>query len=686
MYVVDVIPLVFLPRNQDQILSYFSENILEYGTAVEVAIGSRKVNAIVISCDTIKSRKLTLKKGSDFKLKNVNKILSEIPKVTDWQIKIAMTLSSYYYAPLGIALKTVLPSFWFTKSKVALISNALYSNGRQNIAHETKSEFIQITNLAEHYVDYLEEIRDVLDQKKQVFLMVPEQTHGQYFMGKFAELEPAFISSDLSMAKQRALWQAVANGEKKLIIGTRVGLFLPFQKLELLIVDDESNEAYKSDMTPRYHASDLAHDIAQIHGAKLISSAIIPRLETYHLDSSQLQTPNSKLSTRVVDMRREVKDANYSYFSRDLKEGMTEAINDNQKVILYVPRRGYSNLLSCQHCGASIKCLNCDVSMVYHKTVSSIKYPSYAETSAGRQVLSTREKETVKDGELICHRCQTRAGIPKACPTCQSYKLKLYGVGTAGVEERVIEWAKYLPESDKIRKRIFVLDMDTSKKFADEEKIIAEFQKPGSAVLITTQMIFSHIYLIHSDLLGIINANALIHIPDFRSEENLFRQLYTLSKMTYKLIIQTHNPQDPAIQKVVTGDMISFLKEELGNRAGFDYPPFTKLIKLSYAHRDNLRAKREARVLYEKLSSAIKNLSRPGRGSSIESGKLEIEALSPAPAFIAKERGQYLWNVILKIKNPVKSPAGDHGTRTRNELLRYVPTGWTVDVDPRNLI
>lgn len=646
MYVIDVVPLTFIPRNQTQILSYFYNLALEVGTVVEIDFNRRKINAIVVNVDTVRNRKLNFKKGVNFELKNISRVLNSELQVGDWQLKIAAYLSNYCYAPLGLSLKTVLPPFFMKRGYNFKIQELKYISKRKNEL-KNNSRFIS-ADLKNHHLDYGEEIEKQIFNGKQVFLMVAENTAAKYFLEKYAFLNPEFVSSNLNNKKIYELWQNVQTGKFKLIIGTRIGLFLPFQNLGLIIVDDESNEAYKSDMTPRYHGADLAQEIARIHGAITINGAVVPRLDNYHIDKSEIIYDKIKTSL-VINVIDEIKAGNFSIFSRDLKDSLIDSYNNSANVILYIPRRGHANFILCQNCNQPVLCPNCNVSLVLHQIHTPI---------------------------LICHYCNYSQPKSKQCSYCKSYSLKPYGIGIEKVEDEIKKFFKFqnldLP-------KLFRLDSGSVKTEAEETKIIDDFIKTKGSIILTTQIIFSYKYLIKSDVIGIINADTLMNIPDFRAEELLFRDLITLNSMADRVIIQTHNPEQVAIKLAASGKIKSFFESELKNRKEFSYPPFSKLTKLTYHHRDQLKVRKEAEILAEKLRNSIR----------YETGLKEFEIIGPNPAFISKERGQYIWNIILKHKINFQDQdieLNDTKIKTRNYLLRVVPAGWIIDVNPRNIL
>mgnify|MGYP001565613632 CR=1 FL=1 len=670
MNILNVIPLTAIPRGQPQLLSYFSSQPVAKGGVVMIPLNRREVKGIVVGGSDLQKNKLLLKKAADYELKNVIKIISAAPLVANWQLAIAEFLSNYYFAPLGLCLKTVLPPFWGKKKYQSKITNVALSyicRIRQHFGLWGKlappTKFTR-TNLVNHHLDYQRDIETTIKEEKQVFLMAAEKIAVGYFIEKFKNLDPVYISSGLPNRDCHVVWQDAASGKKKLIIGTRVGLFLPFNNLGLIIVDDESNEAYKSDMTPRYHAADLAAEIAKVRGAKLILNSIAPRLETYHnlelgthnskSAIQRLLTPKSfatgqathyKLQTSLVSMVDELRAGNFSIFSRELQDVFLKIENLKLKIILYIPRRGHANFILCQTCGQPLTCPNCSASLVPHTL------------EAGSQRLEAR---------IVCHHCDHIQPQPKQCPACGGYQLKAYGIG---LEKVIAELKKFFQYQNIKLPEILRLDSDWVRTEAEEEKVVSSFQGNQGAIMVATQMIFSHKRLISAPIVGIINADTLINIPDFRAEESLFRQIYILGQMAERLIIQTHNPDDPAIKFAARGELKKFFEDELASRREFSYPPHSRLIKLTYRHQNPAKAQREATILAERLKQSS-SLWPPASG---------LQLFGPAPAFIFKERGLYHWLIILKLNQNLE-------IKTRNELLRVVPSGWAIDIDPKNII
>lgn len=324
------------------------------------------------------------------------------------------------------------------------------------------------------------------------------------------------------------------------------------------------------------------------------------------IDLDDVPLKNTK-NIKIADMRKEIRDANYSIFSRHLKE----ALQTYDKLIIFIPRKGYANFLLCKDCGNGIKCPNCSVSLVLNQ-----------------------------GSTLICHRCHHQEQVPKQCPNCKSYNLKPYGVGIDKVETELLKFFNY---QNLKAPRIAQLTSDTKKLPQDWQ------------ILLATQSLFKYRDLLKVPYLAIINADTLIHIPDYHAEELLLRQTLLLASMSEHTLIQTYNPDDPALVAAATGTVDEFWVHELEQRKAFGYPPFTKLIKITLRNRYQATARQYAETFAKQIGGTA------------------------YPALISRERGMYVWNILLKFPSDVTSC-------TLHEKLDRVPPDWTIDVDPISII
>ena len=447
----------------------------------------------------------------------------------------------------------------------------------------------------------------------------------------------------MSNEKLYDVWKKAGSGEAKVIIGTRQSLNMPFKHLGLIIVDDPSHEFYKSDMVPRYNAVKLAHQVAKLNEARLVLASVLPSVEDYYKVKNsayefKILEPRPNFEIEIVDMSQEIKNANWSPISKKLNEEVLDYLKDNKKVLIFSPRRGYAGVLTCSNCGSAIKCSQCEVAMRTHRSVEMI---------------------------LVCYHCGIFKPMPVNCPICGGHNLK--AVGPAGTQ-KIYDDIKARVSAAHIKATILALDTDIVKNETEEEEIISEISKAGASVLIATQIIFSHRFYLNFDLIAIFNADALTNTPDYKSEENLFYQMEKLINFEpKKLLIQTYNPENKLIARVSTNDYTEFYENELKLRQALNYPPFFKLVKLTFRHINRDKASYATRITTEKLKMAIAR------------AKLEetIKMIEAVPAYIEREKGLYIYNIFLKVRS---------GYDNYGEFLKYVGPGWIIDVEPRSLL
>lgn len=645
MYIVEVIPLTLLPPSVPQILSYFFDEELSKGAIVEISLNKRKIRAVVISSSSLEKEKLALKKV-DFQIKKIVRVLYEKPQVSDYQLKLAVWLAKHYYAPLGYTLKTILPSFAF-KKKYPVTAKSEFINTEtrrvvnpQFLVYKTKGLVIHLEPA----------IKKTIDDSKQVLIVVSEKASVNYFSEYFSKKYKVYVvSSDSSNEKLYDAWQKTRSGETDIVIGTRQALTLIFKDLGLLIVDDPLHEFYKSDMVPRYNAVALAHKVAELNNAQLVLTSVITGVENYYKAKNGAYVlreiePRPKFDSEIIDMAQEIKDANWSPIGKKLNEELLAYLKSNKKVLIFSPRRGYAGILICGNCGSAVKCPQCEVAMRTHRAVEMI---------------------------LVCHHCGISKPMPRNCSICGNHNLK--AVGPPGTQKIYDEIRARLAAAD-IKVPVLALDTDIAKNETEEDEIVSEISKPGGSVLIATQMVFSHRFYLNFDLIAVVNADALTNIPDYKSGENLFYQIEKLVNFLpaqagepSKVLIQTYNPENELIEKAVKGDYEEFYEKELRLREALNYPPFFKLIKLTFRHNVKEKASYAARVTTEKLKMAT---ARAKLGE-------EIKIIEAVPAYIEREKGLYIYNIFLKVKE---------GYQDTNELLKYAGPGWVIDVEPRSLL
>ena len=497
---------------------------------------------------------------------------------------------------------------------------------------------------------YLRALAQAIATGKRGICLVPEIALTPQTVERFASRFPgrvAVFHSGLSLGEQFDEWRWIQEGNCDVVVGPRSALFAPLPNLGLIIIDEEHEWTYKQeDKSPRYHARDVAIKLAQLSHAIAILGSATPDIESfrkaqlgeYHLvELKERITPRgySPLpKVTIVDSKEELKAGNRSLFSRSLSTAMREALAQGEQIILFLNRRGTATFIQCRNCGFVFRCPRCSIALTYHSV----------------------------ETKLTCHRCHYSIPVPQACPQCGSRYLRFFGIGTQRVED---ELRHLFPKA-----RLLRWDRDvTTKRYAHEELLTA-FRDHEADVLIGTQMIAKGLDLPQVTLAGIISADTGLNFPDFRSGERTFQLLCQVAGRAGrgvkagKVIIQTYSPENYAIQAAAKHDYVGFYTQEIDYRRQYNYPPFSRLIRLVYTHANNELCQREA----ERLSHIIL-AERDKKHMS------DLSLIGPTPAFASRVRGRYRWQIILRSRDPAP-------------ILAQItlPQGWTVDVDPVGIV
>ncbi len=399
-------------------------------------------------------------------------------------------------------------------------------------------------------------------------------------------------------------------------MGVRSSVFLPFDNLGLIIVDEEHEASYKPhDPAPRYNARDVAIMMAYMHKGKVLLGSATPSLESYfHAQNGRYglvemleRYGNAALPTfELIDIKKEKKSRKMkNEFSSVLIENIDFNLKNKEQTILFQNRRGYSPYLQCEECNWISECANCDVSLTYHMRV----------------------------GELRCHYCGHKEEVPRTCPTCGSPKVKTMGFGTEKIEE---ELGLMFPSA-----RVQRMDLDTTRAKNAYQQIIQEFEEGGIDIIVGTQMVTKGLDFDNVSVVGIFDADRMIHFPEFRASERAFQMLTQVSgragrraNKPGKVLIQTANPSQKLLERVVTGDYKGMFWAELPEREKFHYPPYTRLIKITVKHLDATVSKRAAELLTSKLTANL------GTG----------RVLGPQPPLVERVRNQFLFDILIKLE------------------------------------
>jgi len=464
---------------------------------------------------------------------------------------------------------------------------------------------------------YINLIRQALEGGSQVLYLLPEIALTTQIVKRLKKVFGKSVGvyhSKFSDNERVEVWNGILSGKFKFVIGVRSAIFLPFDNLGLIIVDEEHDPSYKqNEPAPRYHARDVAIMMAQMHYAKVLLGSATPSIETFYqalqgrygfvtLDKryGEAQLP----VIRLADMTRERKlKTAKGDFSGLLLNAILEALNKKEQVIIFQNRRGYSPVLSCEDCGWVPKCVNCAVSLTYHQ---------YRHA-------------------LVCHYCGYKESLPHHCVSCSSTRLKTVGYGTEKLEE---ELNFHFPEANIQR-----MDLDTTRSKTGYETIITDFEQGKTDILVGTQMVTKGLDFDSVSLVGIFNADRMLHYPDFRSYERAYQLIMQVSGRAGRraksgsVIIQTSSPDHPLLHTILNRNAAHFYQEQIADRQRHAYPPFTRLIEITVKHVDKKISVRTALSLAGILRDQLPN----------------VRILGPAEPVISKLRNQFLMTILIKV-------------------------------------
>jgi len=492
---------------------------------------------------------------------------------------------------------------------------------------------------------YLRALEQAIAIGRRAIVLVPEIALTPQTISRFASRFPGRVGvlhSKLSVGEQFDEWWRIKQGDFDVVIGSRGAIFAPQPELGLIVIDEEHEWTYKQqEQSPRYHARDVALRLAKLTGAVVILGSATPDVTSYYRGQRGnyrlLELPE-RISTgekrvQVVDLRQELKEGNRSIFSRSLTQGINQALNAKEQVILFLNRRGSATFVQCRDCGYVLRCRRCDVSLTYH---------------------SARE-------DLVCHQCNYRMAVPHVCPQCGGKRIKFLGTGIQKVEE---ELGRAFPQANLLR-----WDRDVTAGKYSHEDILNRFVSHEADVLIGTQMIAKGLDLPLVTLVGVINADVSLHLPDFRSGERTFQILTQVAgragrgPLGGQVIVQSYTPEHYAVSCAAKQDYLSFYEKESSLRRQYQNPPFSRLTRLLYTNPNNALCQREAQRMHCLLKGER------------DSWGMDVTFIGPSPAFITRVRGRYRWQIILRGDDPVRLLAGV-----------TIPQGWVVDIDPVSLL
>lgn len=471
---------------------------------------------------------------------------------------------------------------------------------------------------------YLQAIADVLSENQTAIMLVPEialtPQMVERFKGRFGE-SVAVLHSGLSQGEKYDEWRKIEREEAQVVVGARSAIFAPLKNIGLIIIDEEHESSYKQDETPRYHARDLAIWRSKYHHCPIVLGSATPSLESRaraqkgvyqllqlnHRAKAAAQLP----AIEIVDMREEFQNHRTSTFSANLQEKIQNRLDKKEQTVLLLNRRGYSSFVMCRDCGFVLPCPNCDISLTLHMDTRSMR----------------------------CHYCGHEEPIPNRCPNCGGNKIRYYGTGTQKVEEELRE---LYPQA-----RILRMDVDTTRRKGAHEQILQKFGAKEADILLGTQMIAKGLDFPEVTLVGVLNADTSLNLPDFRSSEHTFQLLTQVSgragraEKAGEVVIQTFNPQHYAIELAKKQNYEQFYQQEMHVRHRGGYPPYYFTVKITASHPEEQVA---AKKIFQ-IANQLKEVLSP-----------QSLLLGPTPSMILRVKNRYYYQLIIKYKHEPNLP------------------------------
>ncbi|WP_071395387.1 primosomal protein N' [Bacillus tuaregi] len=464
---------------------------------------------------------------------------------------------------------------------------------------------------------YLQSIQRVLELGKEGIVLVPEISLTPQmvnrFKGRFGE-QVAVLHSGLSVGEKYDEWRKIQRKEVKVVVGARSAVFAPFENLGIIIIDEEHETSYKQEDNPRYHARDVAIERAKRYNCPVVLGSATPSLETFARAKKgvyQLLTLSKRMNERnlphveIVDMREELREGNRSMFSRVLHEKLQDRLDKKEQTVLFLNKRGHSSFVMCRDCGYVLQCPNCDISLTYHRYNQQMK----------------------------CHYCGYESIVPTTCPECASDHIRYFGTGTQKVEEEI---AKIFPQARVIR-----MDVDTTSRKGAHEKLLTEFQEGHADILLGTQMIAKGLDFPNITLVGVLSADTMLHLPDFRSSEKTFQLLTQVSgragrhELAGEVVIQTYTPEHYSIELAGDQDYDQFYQREMMIRKIHKYPPFFYISLITVSHEELMKVVSVTEKITRYLTSRLSK---------------EAIVLGPVASPIPRLNNKYRYQCLIKYK------------------------------------
>lgn len=643
MFLIEVIPFARLPRVLPDTFSYFSAISLTRGAVVEIEVRQRKLLGIVLSAESVKDAKQELRTAS-FMLKKIGRIVSEKPLLNERDWELLRWFSGHYLTTPATVLRLLMPTFAFSHQ------NILNWPIRKEIEKKDSSQLELLIGEGAAAL-YQNQIEKTFARGDQALIITPDLAKAEIIRESISHKIPEHalfsVESRAPVAELRHAWHFARNGDPAVIIGARLPLFFPYQKLGLIIFDDDSSPAHKSwDQHPRYHARDVAAKLHELHGGTFIIVGAPPSIDAYATAKNDaratvviLPAARPPPVSLFVEMENEIREAGeFVALSQVLKDKLRAVLLDAGRAFLFVNRRGFAPFVLCQNCGESFRCHSCSVPLVYHA------------------------QESLREPTLLCHHCGAKNPAPDTCDKCGSHRLKPYGIG---IERIARDIKKLFPGIATI-----LISADNVKKPADAKKIAHRLTQSAPYIVIGTERALAGVNLPPVELTAIISVDTTLSLPDYAQDERLYRILsLTRGLATKHFIFQSYAKEPDILRDLFHGTFEHFAEKELKERRKFGYPPFSELLKLTVRGHVRERILQDVKELYKSLVFACTRLP---------AGAAEVT--NPYPAYVEKEKGSFIFHILIKILDR------PHAKELKVILNQYIGPAVEIDVGPLTLL
>ncbi len=627
-------------------LTYSSEKQLSAGQLVRVSLRERSVLGIVRRAVTKPS----------FAVKPLAAV-APLPALPPQSLQLLTWLSAYYPAPLGTVVRQFVPPTEVFPKVTPTPASDLVSHPSVTlppITHEQQTALSTITGPGTYLLHgitgsgksrvYVELAARTLTTGKSALVLTPEigltAQLTQTFRVSFGEQNVYILHSRQTAAERRTIWyELLARTTPAIVIGPRSALFSPLRDLGLIVLDESHDNAYKNESAPHYQASRVAAKLASLHSATLVLGSATPNIEDYYLAGlkkrpiitmhSLAKQNTMTLMVSMIDMRRPEMFSRNRLLSDTLLEHITGALARGEQSLLYLNRRGTANVVLCNQCGWQSLCPNCDLSLTYHGD----------------------------EHQLRCHVCGFTNGLPTSCPECSNTDILFKSVGTKAVVEAL---SRLFPAA-----RIQRFDTDT-KKTERLEQHVAALQAGSADIIVGTQMVGKGLDLPKLSVVGVINADSSLLIPDYTASEQTYQLISQVvgrvgrGHRAGNVIVQTYDPENPTLQAAVNRNWQQFYAAELQERKQYHFPPFVYLLKLRVLRASSTSSYKAATALADMLKKDFPAITIDG----------------PAPSFHPRVDGRYSWQLLIKSSSRQALIA----------IIAQLPSGWSYDIDPVNLL